>query len=56
MTFEYTSFDVAGQADMKLVVYTPLDKDHSVEKLDALLDGAATIKRRRTMNGQACRE
>jgi transcriptional regulator with XRE-family HTH domain len=47
MTFEYTSFEVAGQAEMKLVVYTPLEKDHTVEKLNALLEGAATAKRRR---------
>jgi transcriptional regulator with XRE-family HTH domain len=53
MTFEYTGFEVTGQADMKLVVYTPLGSDHSVAKLDALLDGTAAIKRRRTMNGQA---
>ena len=37
MTFEYTSFAVIGQTDMKLIVYTPLDTDQSVEKLDALL-------------------
>ncbi len=37
MTFEYTSFAVMGQADMKLIVYTPLDRDETAEKLDALL-------------------
>jgi len=47
MTFEYTSFEVTGQADMKLVVYTPLDSDCTIEKLGALLDGAANAKRRR---------
>jgi transcriptional regulator with XRE-family HTH domain len=47
MTFEYTSFEVTGQADMKLVVYTPLDSDCTVEKLGALLDGSANARRRR---------
>jgi transcriptional regulator with XRE-family HTH domain len=47
MTFEYTSFEVTGQADMKLIVYTPLDRDHTAEKLDALLGGPATVKRAR---------
>jgi len=37
MTFEYTSFAVADQIDMKLIVYTPLDADHTAEKLDSLL-------------------
>ena len=37
MTFEYTSFAVTNQPDMKLVVYTPLQEDRTVEKLDALL-------------------
>ena len=37
MTFEYTSFSVMNQADMKLVVYTSLEKDQTAEKLDALL-------------------
>jgi transcriptional regulator with XRE-family HTH domain len=46
MTFEYTSFEVTGQADMKLVVYTPLDSDRTVEKLDALLNRAADTKQR----------
>jgi transcriptional regulator with XRE-family HTH domain len=47
MTFEYTSFEVTGQADMKLVVYTPLDSDCTVEKLGNLLDGSANGKGRR---------
>jgi len=47
MTFEYTSFEVTGQTDMKLVVYTPLDSDCTVEKLGALLDGSANARRRR---------
>ena len=41
MTFEYTSLQVIGQADMKLVVYTALDTDQTVEKLGALLRGPA---------------
>jgi hypothetical protein len=54
MAFEYTGFTVADQTDMKLVVYTPLQEDRTVEKLDALLrqrtasktGGAADGKRR----------
>jgi transcriptional regulator with XRE-family HTH domain len=54
MAFEHTSFNVADQTDMKLVVYTPLQEDRTVEKLDALLrrrtadkiGGAAQRKRR----------
>jgi transcriptional regulator with XRE-family HTH domain len=46
MTFENTVFAVTGDADMKLIVYTPLDKDRTAEKLAALLDAAATAKRR----------
>jgi transcriptional regulator with XRE-family HTH domain len=45
MTFEYTSLLVTGQADMKLVVYTPLAKDNTVEKLGALLGGAVNVPR-----------
>ena len=37
MTFEYTSFAAAGPADVKLVVYTPLEDDQTVQKLEALL-------------------
>ena len=37
MTFEYTSFAVTDQIDMKLIVYTPLEADRTVEKLDRLL-------------------
>jgi hypothetical protein len=40
MTFEYTGFAVVGQADMKLVVYTPLAGDQTAEKLEALLAGS----------------
>lgn len=39
MTFEYTSFAVTGPADMKLIVYTPLEEDETAEKLEALLEG-----------------
>ena len=46
MTFEYTSLLVTGHADMKLVVYTPLAKDNTIEKLGALLGGAVNAKRR----------
>lgn len=53
MTFEYTSFAVTGQADMKLIVYTPLDSDQTAEKLDALLAGPVAIESRRMTNGQA---
>ena len=45
MTFEYTSLLVTGQADMKLVVYTPLARDNTVEKLGALLGGAVNAPR-----------
>ena len=46
MAFEYTTLLVTGQADMKLVVYTPLEKDNTVEKLGALLGGAVNATRR----------
>ncbi|MBV8650379.1 MAG: transcriptional regulator, partial [Alphaproteobacteria bacterium] len=42
MAFEYTSFAVADQPDMKLVVYTPLEEDGTVAKLEALLRGSRT--------------
>jgi hypothetical protein len=51
MTFEYTSLEVTGQGDLKLVVYTPLETDKTIEKLTALL--AASAIRRRRQNGQA---
>lgn len=41
MTFEYTSFAVNDQPDIKLVVYTPLDADETVEKLARLLERRA---------------
>ncbi|MGD0849844.1 helix-turn-helix transcriptional regulator [Bradyrhizobium sp.] len=37
MVFEYTSFSVTDHADMKLVVYTPLDQERTAEKLQRLL-------------------
>jgi hypothetical protein len=37
MVFEYTSFAVTDQPEMKLVVYTPLEEAQSAKKLDALL-------------------
>lgn len=37
MTFEYTSFAVTDQPDTKLVVYTPLEEDRTIEKLNTLL-------------------
>lgn len=37
MTFEYTTLEITGQAGIKLIVYTPLDQDHTVEKLADLL-------------------
>jgi len=39
MAFEYTSFAVIGDGDMKLVVYTPLAEDGTQEKLKRLLSG-----------------
>ena len=38
MLFEYTSFAITDRADMKLVVYTPLEEDRTAAKLAALLD------------------
>jgi transcriptional regulator with XRE-family HTH domain len=37
MSFEHTSFTVTDRPDMKLVVYTPVDRDGTVEKLATLL-------------------
>jgi hypothetical protein len=37
MAFEHTSLTVSEQSDMRLVVYTPVDIDGTVEKLEALL-------------------
>jgi transcriptional regulator with XRE-family HTH domain len=58
MVFEYTSFDVTDHADMKLIVYTPMDEERTVDKLAALLrqpspakataGSAATVRRKET--------
>ena len=56
MNFEYTSFAVMGQADMKLIVYTPLATDRTAEKLDALLMAPAAIESRLMANGRERRE
>jgi hypothetical protein len=37
MTLEHTSFAVTDQADMKLIVHTPLVDDRTAGKLDGLL-------------------
>jgi transcriptional regulator with XRE-family HTH domain len=37
MGFEHTSFAVTDHADMKLVVYTPLEEDRTAERLETLL-------------------
>jgi transcriptional regulator with XRE-family HTH domain len=37
MEFEYSSFGIADQPDMKLIVFTPLDEDGTAEKLRVLL-------------------
>jgi hypothetical protein len=56
MTFEYTSFAVTAQADMKLIVYTPLDRDQTVEKLDSLLGGVPDHHRHALANGGESRD
>jgi transcriptional regulator with XRE-family HTH domain len=40
MAFEHTSLTVSEHSDMRLVVYTPVDIDGTIEKLDALLNHA----------------
>jgi hypothetical protein len=45
MIFEYTSFAVSDQPEMKLVVYTPLDEERTAAKLAALLRNLAVPKR-----------
>lgn len=37
MVFEYSSFNVTGQPDLKLIVYTPLAEAQTVDKLEELL-------------------
>jgi MmyB-like transcription regulator ligand binding domain len=39
MVFEYNSLAVADHADLKLVVYTPLEEDQTAAKLKLLLRG-----------------
>jgi transcriptional regulator with XRE-family HTH domain len=56
MTFEYTSLAVTGQADMKLIVYTPLDKDQTAEKLHALLKGPVALNGRRATAAASARQ
>jgi transcriptional regulator with XRE-family HTH domain len=41
MVFEYTNFAVVDHADMKLVVYTPLEESRTTHKLEALLRNVA---------------
>jgi hypothetical protein len=40
MLFEYSSFGVGDPPDMKLIVFTPLDDEGTVQKLDRLLRAA----------------
>lgn len=40
LAFEYTRLAIIDEADMKFVVYTPLDEDRTAEKLHNLLAGA----------------
>ena len=37
MLFEYSSFSVGDQPDMKLIVFTPLEDERTAQKLDRLL-------------------
>jgi transcriptional regulator with XRE-family HTH domain len=37
MSFEFTALAVVGNPDMKLIVYTPLEEDDSIRKMEALL-------------------
>ncbi|SKA30977.1 Helix-turn-helix domain-containing protein [Enhydrobacter aerosaccus] len=43
MVFEYTSLAIADQPDMKLVVYTPLEDERSIRKLDRLLKALGPV-------------
>jgi transcriptional regulator with XRE-family HTH domain len=59
MVFEYTSFAVTDQPDMKLVVYTPLEEAQTVRKLEALLhdvkpseNGHVTVGKQKRRLGQ----
>ena len=39
MLFEYSSFGVGEPADMRLIVFTPLEEEGTTRKLDRLLRG-----------------
>ena len=56
MTFEFTSFAVADQIDMKLIVYTPLAADQTTDKLDALLTGQSYGSGRQIIRGKRQKE
>jgi transcriptional regulator with XRE-family HTH domain len=45
MTFEFTSFAATDRSDIKLVVYTPLEEDRTIGKLEALLRAEAAGER-----------
>jgi len=40
MVFEYTTFSVTADPDMRLIVYTPLEEDQTAEKFAAMLRGS----------------
>src|SRR5436305_4670952 len=42
MEFEYSSFGVGDQPDMKLIVFTPLEADGTAKKLNALVRGSTS--------------
>jgi hypothetical protein len=42
MVFEYSSFALTDRPDMKLIVYTPLEEEGTVAKLDGLLRAATS--------------
>jgi transcriptional regulator with XRE-family HTH domain len=46
MLFEYSSFGVGDPPDMKLIVFTPLEGEDTVRKLDRLLRARADTRRR----------
>lgn len=46
MVFEYSSFALTDRPDMKLIVYTPLEDEGTVGKLDRLLSTAGSSKAR----------
>src|SRR3569832_2188518 len=55
MTFEYTSLEIVGLADMKLVVYTPLNEHRTAEKLGTLLSGPTAGKKTGRQIHYGCR-